>query len=150
MQITEKALQAVVDRINRITCSPTEMFVKSEAGRCVTRIGHYHLSHAYGGVSLCRIDNEAGGTEDVFNRGHMPKRALYDLMHAFIKGFTVSNEAQQANSIGVANALLSVITGSTRVMGVDSCGKEYCHIRKESVDKVQAILAEKRNNHGEN
>ncbi len=82
-RITDKNLQAVVDRINRTTGSP--MAYRGDDG--VIAVGHYTLSGAYGGVSLHRICNTSGGCSDVFGCGHIPKRALYDLMHAWIKGF---------------------------------------------------------------
>lgn len=80
-RITEKHLQAVVDRINRITNSPAEPYINGKA-----QIGNYHLSHAYGGVSLHRMSNEGGGVSSPLSSGHVPKRKLYNLMHAFISG----------------------------------------------------------------
>lgn len=85
MRITDRDLLAVVERINRITGSPTETYIKA-GDRYVAQIGNYHLSHAYGGVSLHRMMNESGGVENVLGCGHVPKRDLYDRMQAFIRG----------------------------------------------------------------
>ena len=78
-RITEKQLQAVVDRLNRITGSPLVPYVGREA-----QIGNYHLSHAYGGVCLHRMYNEGGGVTSPLSTGHIPKRELMGLLHAFI------------------------------------------------------------------
>ena len=84
-RITDKDLQAVVNRINRETKSPAERYAK-DGDKYKAHIGCYHLSHAYGGVALHRMHNEGGGVEDVFG-GHMPKRELYERMHAWIRGY---------------------------------------------------------------
>ena len=86
-RITDRDIKGVVNRINRITGSP--MDYHDENG--IIAIGHYGIDGAYGGVSLHRIVNTSGGCRDVFSSGHMPKRALYDLMHAWLKGFDAAN-----------------------------------------------------------
>ena len=80
-RITEKQLQAVVDRLNRITGSPLVPYVGRKA-----QIGNYHLSHAYGGVCLHRMYNEGGGVTSPLSTGHIPKRELMGLLHAYING----------------------------------------------------------------
>lgn len=79
--ITEKQLQAVVDRLNRITNSPMQPYVDGKA-----QPGNYHLSHAYGGVCLHRMGNENGGVSSPLSTGHITKRELLNLMHAYISG----------------------------------------------------------------
>jgi hypothetical protein len=86
MRITDKDLQAVVDRINRMTKSPMTPYVKRENGSYEAQIANYHLSHAYGGVCLHRMHNESGGVSSPLSCGHIPKRDLYERMHAFVKG----------------------------------------------------------------
>lgn len=49
-------------------------------------IGHYTISHAYGGVCLHRVVNEGGGVSTPIISYHAPKRELYNAMQAFIKG----------------------------------------------------------------
>jgi len=80
-RVTEKQLQAIVDRLNRITNSPMEPYVDGKA-----QIGNYHLSHAYGGVCLHRMSNEGGGVSSPLSTGHISKRELMGLLYAFISG----------------------------------------------------------------
>lgn len=86
-RVTDKQLQAIVDRINRMTGSPIKPWSRPvESGPLVSNVGNYHLDHAYGGVSLCRMSNRQGGVSNVLSIGHVPKRELEGLMFAFIKG----------------------------------------------------------------
>ena len=93
--ITKAELQATVDRINRITGSPLEPYTRETmpTGRVFhsANIGNYHLSGAYGGYSLHRMDNDGGGVTDVLGCGHLAKRDLYDRMQAFIRGLSALN-----------------------------------------------------------
>ena len=84
-RITDKHLQAVIDRINRITGSPMEYMTVTD-GKRVINIGHYHISGAYGGVCLHRTMNDSGGVNCPIGQCHVPKRDLYERMHAFIAG----------------------------------------------------------------
>ena len=84
-RVTEKDLQAIVDRINRITGSPPAPYIDGKA-----QIGNYHLSHAYGGVCLHRMCNDVGGVSSPLSTGHIPKRELAGLMYAFINGIEVT------------------------------------------------------------
>jgi hypothetical protein len=86
-RITDKAIQATVDRINRLTDSPETPY-----GAQGANVGNYHVSHAYGGVSLHRMVNTAGGCSDVLRCGHVPKRELYAMLHAFIAGWDARTE----------------------------------------------------------
>lgn len=95
MRITEKDLNAVVERINLITKSPTEPYKKMKDGKHKAQIGCYHLSHAYGGVALHRMCSESGGVHDVFYSGHVPKKDLYAMMQAFIKGIEASDSFKE-------------------------------------------------------
>jgi hypothetical protein len=85
-RITEKQLQAIVDRINRITKSPETAWTKVSDGKITANIGNYHLSHAYGGVCLHRIMSDGGGVHDIFRCGHIPKRDLANRMWAYLAG----------------------------------------------------------------
>ena len=78
---TQAQLQAVVDRINRITGSPLTPYTDGKIN-----IGNYHLSGAYGGVCLHRMHNDGGGVSSPLSTGHIPKRDLLNLMFAFIEG----------------------------------------------------------------
>jgi len=85
-RITESHLQAVVDRLNRITGSPAAPYVGN-----VAQVGNYHLSHAYGGVCLYRMYNDAGGVTSPLSTGHITKRELAGLIHALIAGIESKN-----------------------------------------------------------
>jgi len=80
-RITEKKLQSMCDRLNRLTNSPDKPYIDGKA-----QIGNFHLSHAYGGVCLHRMHNSGGGVSDPLYCGHCPKRELYHRMYAFIQG----------------------------------------------------------------
>jgi hypothetical protein len=84
-RVTEKHLQAIVDRLNRITGSPMKPYEGNKA-----QIGNYHLSHAYGGVCLHRMHNDAGGVSSPLSTGHITKRELAGLMHAFMAGMEMA------------------------------------------------------------
>lgn len=84
-RISQSNLQAVVDRINRLTNSPMTPYTKLENGKHVANIGNYHLDGAYGGYGLVRMHNDGGGVQSIIG-GHMPKRDLYDRMQSFIAG----------------------------------------------------------------
>lgn len=86
-RITKKNLEAVVERLNRITNNPTEPWTRDEAGKLTANLGNYHLSGAYGGYALHQMLTDGGGIRDLFG-GHMPKRELYDRMHAYISGIS--------------------------------------------------------------
>lgn len=90
-RITRKDLQAVVDRLNRLVGASLEAYVK-EGDKYAAQIGNFHISGAYGGVALHRMVNKSGGVSDVFSRGHMPTRELYELIHAYICGFELASE----------------------------------------------------------
>ena len=75
----------MVDRINRITGSPSAPYIDGKA-----QVGNYHISHAYGGVALHRMYNEGGGVTSPLSTGHIPKRELAALMYAFINGIEVT------------------------------------------------------------
>ena len=81
-------LQAVVDRINRVTGSPSTPW-RREGDRNRANIGNYHLSHAYGGVCLHRMANESGGVTTPLGLGHVTKREMYEQMHAFARGLEI-------------------------------------------------------------
>ena len=84
-RITTKQLQAICDRINRVTNSPMEPWTRID-GQLTANIGNYHLDGAYGGYALEQMVNESGGVRSVFGCGHIPKRELADRMYAFLAG----------------------------------------------------------------
>jgi len=84
---TRKQLEFLCARINAAQQSPATPYERSEIdGSPIAQIGHYHLSGAYGGVSLHQMANVSGGVRDVFNCGHVTKRDLYNRMGAYLAG----------------------------------------------------------------
>lgn len=100
-RVTDKDLQAIVARINRMTGSPLEPYTKGADGHYSANIGNYHLSHAYGGVCLHRMVNQGGGVTDVLMCCHVPKRELQTAMFAFIRGMETAslNAAREAQAL---------------------------------------------------
>ena len=84
-RITQKHLQAKVDYLNQLTGSNPEPYTRTD-GKLSANVGNYHLSGAYGGVSLHRMANTSGGIRDVFSCGHVPKRELCGLIDAYARG----------------------------------------------------------------
>jgi hypothetical protein len=98
-RITDRDLIGMVDRLNRITKSPSTPYARVD-GRSAAQIGNFHLSHAYGGVCLHRMVDDGGGASDVLSIGHVPKRDLYNALHAFIRGMDFAeSEAASAREV---------------------------------------------------
>jgi hypothetical protein len=93
-RITDKFLQAVCDRINRACGTPMQPYAKDDTGAYKPQARAYHLSRAYGGVSLHQMCDEGSGVHDVFGCGHVPKRDLSERMFAFLRGIETAKEAQ--------------------------------------------------------
>jgi hypothetical protein len=85
MRITERDLENVITRLNKITNSP-ETTYRKENGKLISNVGNYHLSGAYGGWKLERICNEQGGVTTPIHSGYVSKRELYNLIHSYING----------------------------------------------------------------
>jgi hypothetical protein len=86
-RITNSQLENLCQYINTLTNSPMN-YRYVDTGNIA--IGHFSISHAYGGVCVHRTVNEGGGCSTPIVHGHVTKRELYDLMHAFIKGLEFS------------------------------------------------------------
>jgi hypothetical protein len=85
-RISRSNLEAVVKRLNIMTGNSIDPYTKDKNGNFIANIGNYHLSGAYGGVSLHRMSTDGGGVSDVFRCGHVTKRDLYDRLHAYLNG----------------------------------------------------------------
>lgn len=92
-RITDKQLNALAEYINELTGSPLTPYTKDEAG-FRANIGNHHISRAYGGVCLHRMVNEGGGVNCPIIHGHVPKRELFNAMHAYIKGLRDAQESR--------------------------------------------------------
>lgn len=91
-RITIKNLEAVAARINRETLSPSTAYALNQHGKHVAQIGNYHISQAYGGYCLHRIQTEGGGVSSPLSGGHIPARDLYNEMQAFLSGIYAAKE----------------------------------------------------------
>lgn len=103
-RITDKQLNSLCDYLNMITNSPAtygQHTTDADGARDFkANIGHFHISHAYGGVCLHRVVNNGGGVNTPVVHGHVPKRELFNLMHAYIKGL----EAVRYNDVNLKKA----------------------------------------------
>jgi hypothetical protein len=90
-RVTLARLEAIVKRINIMTHSPLESWSRSPDGKCIAKIGNYHLYGAYGGWALHRMQSPGGGIEDVLQCGYQSKRELERLLFAFIRGLEVKS-----------------------------------------------------------
>ena len=80
---TRKQLDFLCARINSAKKTPPAPY-ENVNDKLIGQIGNFHLSGAYGGVCLHQTMNEAGGVRDVFSCGHVTKRDLYQMMHAYL------------------------------------------------------------------
>jgi hypothetical protein len=85
-RITDKTLKSLCESLNSIKGTPQEAYSLQADGSYRANVGNYHLDFAYGGVMLVKMSNESGGVSNVLHTGHVTRRELYNLMHAYIKG----------------------------------------------------------------
>ena len=85
MRITQKDLENIIERLNKVTKNPLTPWTRRD-GRNVANVGNYHIGGAYGGVQLLQMATEGGGVKDVFRCGYVPKRELYNLICAYLEG----------------------------------------------------------------
>jgi hypothetical protein len=89
---TQKDLDGLVSRLNRITNSPATYSTMTASGAFCANIGYYHLDSGYGGSKLVRTNNQGGGvTCPISSMGYETKKVAYHLIAAFIAGI----ESQQ-------------------------------------------------------
>ena len=91
MRTTLKQIEGLVERLNDVMARKHEPWTR-ENGRNKANIGNFHISQAYGGVSLHEMSNNGGGVRDVFGCGHIPKRDLYDRLHAMLVGIELAKK----------------------------------------------------------
>ena len=82
-RITQRCLVSLCERINVAQKTPSVAYARID-DKLVGQVGNYHISGAYGGVSLHQTANESGGARDVFSCGHITKRDLYNRMRAYL------------------------------------------------------------------
>jgi hypothetical protein len=96
--ITIKFLNAQVDRLNREMNLPLVPYSREVGNKFTAQIGNFHLSGAYGGYSLHKMETTGGGISDVFGCGHVPKRDLSARISAMIAGINVAQRAADENT----------------------------------------------------
>jgi hypothetical protein len=101
-RITDKHLDALCARLNKLTNSPTQAYAPDADGRYRACVGNHRISHAYDGVCLHRMANEGGGVSCPLMQGYVTKRELYDAMYYYIRGF----EAGAGEAMKQVNAFL--------------------------------------------
>ena len=85
-RITIKNLRGLCDVLNRATGNPTQAYVADETGRFRAQVGCFIISQCYGGYQLAQISSEGGAELAPIGIGHKPARALWDEMHALLRG----------------------------------------------------------------
>jgi hypothetical protein len=94
MRTSIKTLETLCRWINERTGSPLEPYTRDESGTLRANVGNYHLSGAYGGVCLHRMQNESGGVTTPLIHGHVPKRELEAAMRSFLAGIDTAQESK--------------------------------------------------------
>lgn len=85
-RITIKDLETVCEQINKTLSMPLEPYTRDKSGKLRANIGNFHLSGAYGGWGLHRMNNQGGGISDVLGSGYISKKELYYQMKAYLRG----------------------------------------------------------------
>lgn len=86
--ITVKNLETLIGHLNRMTNSPETSYTRSKDGPLQANIGNFHLDSSNGTYGLQRMMNEGGGVDAIFYG--LNKRELFQLIHAYIKGFELA------------------------------------------------------------
>ena len=118
-RITVKHLEQLCEYLNELTGNPVKPW--NEKGRA--NIGNYHLSYAYGGVCLHQNVNESGGVTTPIIHGHVAKRELFDLMHAYIKGIELHKEL-------LKECYLLLVNPDSSGFEADSLEVKLCNVLK--------------------
>lgn len=95
-RITDTDLRILCERLNKLTGSPASYMTVGDDGKRHIHVGHFHISHAYGGVCLHRTVNTSGGVSCPLVGYHEPKRALWGRMRAFIDGIELAQRQAAA------------------------------------------------------
>ena len=83
-RISKAELDALVQRINELK---NKHPLPYDVDKREWLVGSVYIQGAYGGFALEEVATPSGGTRNVFG-GYRPKRELYQLMHAYLKGYT--------------------------------------------------------------
>jgi len=86
MKVTQRDLEAAVERLNRLTGHQLAPYTKLDNGKHVPNAGNYHLDYAYSGVKLVQMCDEGTGIKNVLSMGYETKKNCYNAIHSYIKG----------------------------------------------------------------
>lgn len=94
-RVSPQMLERKITDLNLLVGADTEAYGRRGPGlELRANVGTYVLSQQYGGVGLERIISVGGGVHTVYHT--MPKRALYDLITAFIDGIHIGITLDQS------------------------------------------------------
>ena len=96
MRTSIKTLEKLCDWINEATGSPMTPYTQDESGKLRANIGNFHLSHAYGGVSVHRMHNAGGGVTTPIVYGHVSKRECFEALCGFMAGIEFAQQQSEA------------------------------------------------------
>lgn len=88
MRTTRKQLEGLANRINAVTGSPLESYVK-RGDKWHACPGNFHIDGAYGGYALHRMSGTGGGVEDISQVGHVRAGELWTVMQAILRGIQI-------------------------------------------------------------
>ena len=95
-RITDKHLQASVDRLNRLTNSPAKPWAAGSDGQPAAQLRNSHLSFCNGGVCVHRMHNASGGVSTPCLPYHTTRRETYTALQAFIGGIEFAKHGSAA------------------------------------------------------
>lgn len=84
-RITQKQMQALLDRLNTIAGTPLTTF---DPDRTEARwnVGNFHLDSAYNGFCLMQVVSPRGAVENVLGTAYAPLSQTYRDTQIFIRG----------------------------------------------------------------
>lgn len=92
MRISQKDLENVIARLNRLTGNPEKPYIYSKATKRNEPQAHcYLLDSAYGGNQLSQMCATGTGQSTIIH-GFVSKRELYDKIQTFISGIEAGKE----------------------------------------------------------
>ena len=93
-RITQANLERLCSHVNKLLDRPATHWECDDDGRWRGQIGNFYIDGAYGGVALHEVVTESGGVRDVLSTGHVPKRELYEKMHAWLSGIEYARQTR--------------------------------------------------------
>ena len=91
MSTSIKTLEALCEFINKATGSPLTPYTRTESG-LTANVGNFHISRAYGGVCVHRMNNDGGGVTEPIWSGHISKANAETQIRAYLKGLETSKK----------------------------------------------------------